>query len=87
MARICEMKQKEVINICDGVRIGFVSDVEFCTEKGKMTAIIIPGPGKFWSIFGREKEYIIAWEKIKKIGDDIILVDVKLEDVLLDCKF
>ena len=31
--RICDLREKEVINICDGERLGFVEDVEFdlCT--------------------------------------------------------
>ena len=27
--RICDLREKEVINICDGERLGFVEDVEF----------------------------------------------------------
>ncbi len=46
--RICDLKEKEVINICDGERLGYVEDVEFDLCTGRVTHIIIPGPCKFW---------------------------------------
>lgn len=84
MVRIIEMKQKEVINISDGCRLGYVSDIMICVKEGKLKKIIIPGPGKIMGVFGREQEYQVDWEKIKKIGDDIILVDVNIDKILVD---
>lgn len=72
--RLSELKQKEVINIADCRRLGFVGDVEFDICTGRMTAIIVPGPGCLWGFLGRENEYVIPWCGIKQIGDDIILV-------------
>ena len=76
MFRATDMRQKEVINICDGSRLGFVYDVEMDLAKGSVEAIIVPGNGKFLGIFGRDNDYIIPWNNIKKIGEDIILVDL-----------
>ena len=56
--RICELKQREVINVKDCKRLGFVGDVDFDISTGKMLAIIVPGPGCVWGFLGREKEYI-----------------------------
>jgi len=75
--RIAEMRCKEVINICDGLRLGFVDDVLFSIADGRILALVIPGPAKFFGLFGREDDYIIPWDRINRIGDDIILVDVK----------
>ena len=44
---------------------------------GKITDIIVPGPGRVCGIFGRDSEYIIPWNHICKIGPDIILVEIK----------
>ena len=44
--RICELKQKEVINANDCKRLGFVGDVDFDMCTGCMVAIIVPGPGR-----------------------------------------
>ena len=59
--RICELKQREVINVKDCKRLGFVGDVDFDISTGKMLAIIVPGPGCVWGFLGREKEYIIPF--------------------------
>lgn len=74
--RIADLRQKEVINVTDGRRLGFVSDVEIDLESGRIDAIVIPGEGRLFGFIGKDNEFIIPWEKIKKIGEDIILVDL-----------
>ena len=76
MNRTSDFKQKEVININDGRRMGFVCDVEIDLDSGRLEAIIIPGEGRIFGLFGRVNDYVIPWDRIKKIGEDIILVDV-----------
>ncbi len=85
MTRIYEMRQKEVINILDGCRLGFICDIEIDIEIGKICKIIVPGPCKMFGIFGREHEYHISWECIKQIGDDLILVEAETEKILVAC--
>ncbi len=75
MGRALTFKQKEVINLIDGKRLGYVQDVEANFETGEITAIIVPGTTKMFSI-GNKNDIIIPWNKIKRIGDDIILVEV-----------
>lgn len=53
--RICELKQREVINVKDCKRLGFVGDVDFDISTGKMLAIIVPGPGCVWGFLGGKK--------------------------------
>ena len=79
--RISDLKQKEVININDCKRLGFVVDVDFDMETGCMIAIIVPGPGCICGFLGREKEYVIPFCNICQVGSDIILVDVKEKKV------
>ena len=66
--RICELKQKEVINANDCKRLGFVGDVDFDMCKGCIVAIIVPEPGCFCGFFCREKEYIIPFCDICQVG-------------------
>ena len=73
--RIRDMRNKEVINICDGCRLGFVADMEIRLPDGQVCAIIVYGPYRFWGLFGRGEEYYIPWVCIQRIGEDIILVD------------
>ena len=52
-------------------------DVEFNCETGCITALVVPGPGSFCFCFwGAGSEYIIPWNCIRQIGDDIILVEI-----------
>lgn len=71
-----DFRHKEVININDGKRLGFVQDVCADLESGRITSIIVPGSRKFMSVFSKDDDIIIEWDKIKCIGEDIILVDI-----------
>lgn len=74
--KISELRVRDVINIADGRRLGLLCDVEMDLERGRITALIVPGPARFFGLFGRERDYVIAWDDIVKIGEDVILVDV-----------
>ena len=72
-----DFKKKEVINITDGRRLGFVQDVCADLETGKITSIIVPGgTNKLVNFFSGSNDIVIEWSKIKCIGEDIILVDI-----------
>jgi len=80
MLKTSDLRQKEVINVVDGRRLGPITDIEIDIETGRLTAIVVPGPGKFLGIFGRNDDVVIPWEKINKIGLDVILVESPLLD-------
>ena len=71
-----DFKHKEVININDGKRLGYVQDVCADLESGTITSIIVPGNNKFMGMFSGGNEIVIDWQKIKRIGDDVILVEI-----------
>lgn len=75
MLKTSDLKLKEVINTIDGKRLGGITDIEIDVESGKLVAIVVPGNGKFLGIFGRNEDVVIPWEKISKIGFDVILVE------------
>lgn len=79
--RLCELQEKEVINVCDCKCLGNVIDLEFDEQSGCIRAIIVPGPCKVFGLFGHEFELCIPWKCIVRIGSDIILVEIKEEDV------
>lgn len=83
--RFCDLKQKEVINICDCQRLGYVCDLEFNPQNGCIEALIVPGPCKIWGILGSDSEYFIDYCCIKQIGGDVILVDINPEKALRKC--
>ena len=72
-----DFKHREVINICDGKRLGYVQDVCADLETGKITSIIVPGgTNKLMNLFSNVNDIIIPWERIKCISEDLILVEI-----------
>ena len=80
--RVTQLQCKEVICVADGQRLGFVADVEVEVPDGKVVAIVVPGPCHFLGLFGRKDDFVIPWRCIRKIGPDIILVDINPNDCL-----
>lgn len=76
MARGIDFKQKEVISINDGKILGFVVDVQADFENGEINSIIVAQTGKLFSNLLGKNNITIPWSKIKKIGEDVILVDM-----------
>ena len=75
--RIADLRCKEVINVCDGRRLGFIYDVELDAATGRVLTLVVPGPCRFFGLFGREDDYLLPWDCISRIGDDIILIETK----------
>ena len=72
---LAELRYKEVIDIVDGSRYGFVGDVELDIETGAVKAIVIPGRLRWFGLLGREEDIIFPWSSVKRFGEDIILVE------------
>lgn len=75
--RIMDLSYKEVIHLESGQRLGYVRDAEIDPETGKVTALVIPGKLKWLGLLGREPEQVIPWERIHRLGEDIIFVGEK----------
>ena len=69
----CDLRDKEVINLCDGAKLGCPTDFEVDCCDGRIIALVIEGQGGFLG-FGQSKDIIIPWCKIDRIGEDAILV-------------
>lgn len=85
--RFWDLKQKEVINVCDCRRLGCVTDLVFDCESGCILAIVIPGPGRICGFLGNDMEYVIPWNCVDQIGEDIILVRVDVDKVYGKCDY
>ena len=75
--RLSELRCKEIINVCTGQRLGYVSDAEIEMPAGGLRALIVPGPCRFFGLFGREPDFLIPLDCITRIGSDIILVEIQ----------
>lgn len=78
--RFTELHCKEVICVSDGRRLGFISDARVELPEGKIVAIIVPGPCRFFGLWGRRDDFVIPWNCIRRIGPDIVLVDMKPDE-------
>ena len=72
--KIGDLQYKEVINISTGQRLGYISDLEFDINTGKVLSFIVPGPRRFLGLLPGETDYIFPWESIVRMGDDTILI-------------
>lgn len=74
--RYKEMSGKEIVNIHYGTRLGILgqTDLEIDTKTGKINAFIIPDY-KWFGLKKQGEEMKIRWEDIRKIGEDMIMVE------------
>lgn len=72
-----ELRQKEVINIKTGKRLGNIIDYDIDLRSGRITGVSVPVQGKFSILSKSDQDIFVAWEKIKKIGDDVVLIETE----------
>ena len=70
--RLCELRDKEVINICSGRRLGCIVDVEINVCNGEVEAVVIPGPGKICGFLGTDCEYVIPFACIRSCSEPFL---------------
>ena len=75
-----ELRHLEIVNLCDGTRLGFANDFEFDKEDARILSLIIAGSCGFFG-WGKEEDLIIPWHKIECIGEDTILVKLTQQDL------
>ncbi len=73
--RLSDLRYKEVIDLTSGQRLGVVRDLVFDPESGRVQALIVPGRLRWLGLLGRETETVIPWEKLQRLGEDIIFIN------------
>ena len=73
--RVSELRYKEIINVSDGSRYGWVGDVEVDLESGQVRALVGPGRLRLFGLLGREEDRVFPWEAVRRFGADTILVE------------
>lgn len=73
-----ELAGKEIVNVYDGARLGVIgeSDLLIDSQSGSICAIIIPRKSNFINFWVDKQSMIIPWESVKKIGSEVIIVDL-----------
>lgn len=75
VCRIAELQYKEVIDIADGTRYGFVGDVELDPQRGSIKSIVVRGRLRCFGLLGHAPDVVFPWQSVRRFGEDIILVD------------
>lgn len=78
---LSELKNKEVIDVKTGEKLGFVDDIEISTETSTVESLIIYGRPRMMGVLGREDDIIIRCRDIQLIGNDTILVKNSKNDI------
>ncbi len=76
--RMCELVGKEIVNICNGSRLGVVgdSDMAINIDSGEIQSIILPRKSNFINLWVERQHLIIPWEAVRKVGSEVIIVEL-----------
>lgn len=73
--RMSDLMEKEIINIKNGKKLGYITDIELDVENGKVSSFSITGCAG--SFFSRGVEIdTVFWKDILRIGCDTIIVNI-----------
>lgn len=77
--RLSELSGKEIVDVNRAERLGVLgqTDLEF-DENGQITTLIIPSV-KWFGLFRNGSEVRVPWDHIKKVGTDMLIIDLREE--------
>lgn len=76
MVKISDLRMREVVNVMNGKKLGLIKDIEIDLDAGRIKSVVLPGNGKVLGFLGRNDDVVVPWHKIKKLGMDVILVEL-----------
>ena len=80
-ATFLELKSKQVINTVDGKCLGHITDIIFDVVTARALGFVVPcGSLGFWGLFKGGKDIFIPFDCVCKIGVDVILVELYIDD-------
>ena len=74
IAKLCDLQRKELVNVKDGTKIGYVDDAIIDIDTAMVKSLVVYGRLKLFGLLGRQPDIIIPWGDIQIIGGDTILV-------------
>ncbi|UOQ43126.1 YlmC/YmxH family sporulation protein [Halobacillus salinarum] len=84
--KISDLQVKDVIAMETGERLGYISDLDIDTNRGRLKGLVVTLKGKAMGLFGKEEELVIPWDQIVNIGADVILVKKSTYNALTAAK-
>ena len=76
--RLSELEGKEVINLVDGARLGVIGEADMLIDvhTGEIHSIALPQRNTFLNLWADRQNMIIPWQAIKRIGNEVIIVEL-----------
>ena len=75
-AKISDLQERQIVNIADGKCLGTIKDIELNVLDGTIQALVLPNTGGFWSMLQNQGELLIPWQKVIRLGVDVVLIDM-----------
>ena len=75
--RLSDLQSKVIVNINDGKKIGNIIDIDI-NKDGLSSGIIVEKSKFIISRFSSSGEVVVKWDQIERIGEDVILVNIKV---------
>lgn len=76
--KMSELAGKEIINLYDGGRLGTIgeSDLIVDIDSGRVESLVLPCKNSLLSFWGDQQQIVIPWQAMKKIGTEVIIVEL-----------
>jgi len=75
-AKVSDLQERQIVNIADGKCLGNIKDIELNILDGSIQALVLPNEGGFWNLLQNQGEVLIPWQKVVRIGVDVVLIDM-----------
>ena len=75
-AKISDLQERQIVNIADGKCLGNIKDIELNVREGTIQALVLPATGGFLAMLQNQGELLIPWQKVVRIGVDVVLIDM-----------
>ena len=70
--RLSELQHKDIVDM-SGKKIGNIIDVKL-DNSGKLISLVIEANKSLFRINNKDNETEIGWDRIQRIGEDVILI-------------
>lgn len=67
------IRSMEVVDVSTGSKLGYVRDYKIDLSTNRVVSLFLPSNSKGW--FSREEDIEIPWERVVKIGVDVLIID------------
>ncbi len=76
---LSELGGKEIVNLSNGERLGIIADTDIVVDEktGRIESLLIPDRKIQFKLFGNSRDIEIPWEAIRKIGHDMIIIELE----------